>query len=105
MENHIEMIARLREEKKMLLDVISRVENWAFGEGYLITPTLRVKLEMAKKAAEHIGDTVALEDIPFERQPEKETPRQRTYNISPENRAAASQRKKDYWAKIRAQGN
>lgn len=63
LETAMQMIARLREEKQVLLATIKYVEDWAFGEGYFITPTLKAKFDFARKAADDQRDLVSLEDI------------------------------------------
>jgi hypothetical protein len=51
MDNNESVIAKLNEQKAMLVGFILAVEDWAFGEGYFLTPTLKAKLEIVRKTA------------------------------------------------------
>jgi hypothetical protein len=101
METPVQTIARLREEKKILLAAISKVEDWAFGEGYFLTPSMEACFQVVKKLAENRDD--AADHPPLMRWKEMRKSQQprvkHTINMSPEGREAKRQKMRDYWKK------
>lgn len=71
MESAIQMIARLREEKKVLLEAILKVEDWALGEGYFLTPSMKARFELVRKIVDNKDDKIPLDKINAEIKPAK----------------------------------
>src|ERR1700744_504912 len=95
METTMEMIARLREEKKLLLAAILKIEDWAFGEGYFLTPSMKARFEIVRRLDGNINDGVDLALLTTHEQ--LRVPKKR--NVSPEKRAAAAERMRQWHAK------
>lgn len=106
METAVQMIARLREEKKLMLAAILKVEDWARGEGYLITPSTEACFRMMKKLGENPNDAIdhPLPPVNWRALEESQQPRiKRAYRMSPEMKETQRQRMRDYWKRVKAE--
>ena len=102
METADQTIARLREEKKILLAAIFKVEDWAFGEGYFLTPSMEACFQVVKKLAENLE--VAADRLPLMRSKEMQRSQQprvkRTIDLSSEGREAKRQKMRN-WKRVK----